>query len=388
MIQAVSETSLASRTIRVLAVAALAGLLAALTLNRFGSGVEGQGARAQLNPLFSEYERVASGQGLDLEFARSVRWQSRAPEVDRHPIFASEPGSWDVIIFGDSTVAYGVIPQVVSQASGLRVATFAVPAMGITPGNAEIYTAVAQRYLAAGGRVLLMFSVWTQMKAVNEGVSGRLAVLDDSFFRALGREAEGRRLAYRAYAERRKGWDRALQSGLGLRLPSLPLYERWIEPQVNPEWHAAKRELREGALGERFAWDGWTATLYSAEPEEYSRYSNAPAAAPRAVLDEAVRERAATRARAALSLPGEKIYVIPWYANDEVYVAARTVYQAYYSEGASLLDLGLLHERDARHPSAGRAHFANESGLVASLLIGHWLKAQAGNLPGSPSTER
>ena len=66
MIQAVSETSLASRTIRVLAVAALAGLVGARAVNRFGSGEESQGARALLNPLFSEFERVASGQGLDL----------------------------------------------------------------------------------------------------------------------------------------------------------------------------------------------------------------------------------------------------------------------------------------------------------------------------------
>jgi hypothetical protein len=386
MIETVSETSSASRTIRVLAVAALVGLLAALTLNRFDSGDEDQGAPALPNPLFSEFQRVASGQDLDLEFARAVRWQDRTPEADRHPIFESEAGSWDVIIFGDSIVSYGVIPQVVSQASGLRVATFAVPATGITPGNAEVYAAIAERYLSPGGRVLLMFSVWTQMKVVNEGVNGRLAALDDSFFRALDRGGEGQRLAYRAYVERRRGWDQALRSGLGLQLPSLPLYERWIEPEINPEWHAAKRALREGALGERFAWDGWTATLYSREPEEFSRYSRAPAADPHSVLDEVVRSRAATRARAALSLPGEKIYVIPWYASDDVYVAARTLYQAFYSDGTTLLDLGLLHETDARHPSAGRAHFTNESGLVASLRIGRWLKANAGKAIGRPSS--
>jgi alginate O-acetyltransferase complex protein AlgI len=89
---------------------------------------------------------IASG-----HFARKVVSQRRGPVLD-HPLFGLPEHSVDVLIFGDSTAAWGISPRVIERVSRLRVAMFADEGMPLSAAECAFYRAAIDRYLAPDGR--------------------------------------------------------------------------------------------------------------------------------------------------------------------------------------------------------------------------------------------
>lgn len=71
-----------------------------------------------INPMWDEFLRIGKIYSLDLSFTKYV-WEQRGPkDYLIHEIFKDKPKSVDVLIFGDSSMAWGVIPEVIEQITG------------------------------------------------------------------------------------------------------------------------------------------------------------------------------------------------------------------------------------------------------------------------------
>jgi hypothetical protein len=360
-------------TLWTLCLAALVGALVTVGLGPLEDPEAAIQQRRFTNPLYDRFQEIAEREGIDVSFTRRVTRDPGQRDVRNHPLFRSAPGSWDVIILGDSTVAWGLIPQVISERSGLRVASFGFAGNVLNRKGTWLYRRIIERYLAPAGRVVLMFTSWTQVLSPEAQPHNGFEDLDQAGFDELTQRGRRRRWSYRDYRELRDELERGLASRLGLRLPSVGVYGSWVEPLANPAWSARKRESREKDVRIRFGWDQWTVTLSNPNIRRWSRFSNRPAVTIEVAAPEKQRRFAEINAEAACQLPGRKIYAIPWSETDKEYAAARAIYREYYSHAMELLDLGRLHERGERYPLE-QYHFANESGLIASLLIGDWLR--------------
>jgi hypothetical protein len=361
-----------------IAIAAASGLLAAKVLTPLAEPSAPTERDSLTNPVYSRFEEIGAREGIDVAFTRTAKVWKNYREQRRpihHPIFRSAPGSWDVIIFGDSTVAWGLIPKVISQRSGLRTAIFAHAASPLNQEAAYTLRRIIDRYLAPGGRAVFMFSALNQDRPPERRAYGELRGLSDEAFATLAEEKALWWWSYEGYTEWREDQEGRMVRRLGLALPSVDLYRGRVEPWLNPAWYERKQENEEKRDGGYFfAWDSWGATFYTPEPAWKSMYSGDPTQ----LMDKGFREKSRTALQvnsvAICDLPGRKLYGIPWYAIAPKYKSGRMIYENFYQRCMGLLDMGMLHERGVRYPMKDVAHLANEAGLLASIAIGDWLR--------------
>ncbi|MCI6988235.1 MAG: hypothetical protein MR902_01515 [Campylobacter sp.] len=61
------------------------------------------------NPLWDEYTKIAKTLNLNLNFTKEV-WNERDPlDYTKHEIFKDEKSSVDILMFGDSSLARGIL---------------------------------------------------------------------------------------------------------------------------------------------------------------------------------------------------------------------------------------------------------------------------------------
>jgi len=111
-----------------------------------------------VNPIYSRLLAIGEREGFDVSFTREVVNQRNVSTID-HPMFSMPEHGVDVLIFGDSTAAWGITPQVIEAVSGLRVAMFAVEGMPLNEALCTtFFRALIDKYLAPDGRTLFYFS--------------------------------------------------------------------------------------------------------------------------------------------------------------------------------------------------------------------------------------
>jgi hypothetical protein len=327
------------------------------------------------NPLYPLLKAIGEREGFDASFARSVISQRRGPVLD-HPLFSLPEHSVDVLIFGDSTAAWGITPQVVASISHLRVAMFADPGMPLNVAQCAFYRAVIDKYLAPDGRTLFYFA---PKNITRDPGPMHLPQLLDASGNNLSRritqaEAPDGWWSFDGYRDWRSSELEQPLQALGVRLPRLTPYRSSLERLINPEWYAQKQEADAKHEKGFLRWDGWTATLSGTSRKVARRSTEKPRKIERYLPKGDRREFVARNAEALSKLPGQKLLVLPWSTAKVHYLRFRALYQQYFAADAGLIDMGKMLPREARYPMSDVLHMKNESGFEASVLLGKWLR--------------
>jgi hypothetical protein len=237
----------------------LVALLAFFTIGSEPATLQAAQGLKAVNPLYATFLAIGDREGIDVSFAREVVSERNGPTIE-HPLFSMPERSVDVLIFGDSTAAWGIIPQIVEGASGLRVAMFAEAGLPLNEAQCPFYRAVIERYLAPDGRVLFFFAP-KNLQHEPEVPFSRL-LTGDRLAQALARSDVNDEWSF----ERYWGWrNDALVEPLtasGMRLPHMAPYRSWLEQYVNPGWFAQKQDVEARQSQGFIRWDGWTAIMY------------------------------------------------------------------------------------------------------------------------------
>jgi hypothetical protein len=358
-------------TICTLLLSALISVLALLVAGGRPETFRGSSGNKSINPLYARLRAVGKREGFDVDFAREVVHERQGPRLD-HPLFSMPEHGVDVLLFGDSTAAWGITPQVIEAVSDLRVAMFAEPGMRLNEADSGFYQAIIEKYLAPNGRTLFCFAPKNIIREPD--VPSMQTLSKEKLARAIAAHEQLEWWSFDGYWSWRTKTLSEPLSAWGLSLPRVALYRTWLEPVFNPAWSTQKRDT-EARQGKGFIrWDGWTATINGPKGAPAVRSTQEPKKIERWWPKRVHRERAARNAEALKRLPGEKVMVVPLSTNKLHYVRLRALYKEYFADAAELIDLGKLMPKGVKYPMSDVLHMKDETGFEASVLIGKWLR--------------
>lgn len=331
------------------------------------------------NPLYAEFVAIAKQHNLDLSFTKNV-WFQRGPiDYKQNTIFAQKPNSIDILFLGDSSIAWGVIPQVLEQITGKKIAIYAYESNLLTQKTAKLFNKISSYYLKKDGIVIFSFDDWTQKQNLNDVRYSKKTFQEmlqwnkqDFAKYATSHEPSffQKYLSYDTYTTLYNKSSEYLKTNYHLELKSPSIYANYIEKYTNPTLYQAKA-INQQQEDTFIRWDMHTTTLYN---PQRNLQSIASSKHPKKPLKN---KNIAINAKAASQIYGStKIYMVPIYAKHSLYLSSRNIYQSYYKDlGFELCDLGQLHPKDHTFSMQEYSHMANTGGLQKSILIANYLKA-------------
>lgn len=329
------------------------------------------------NPLYSDFLTIAKNYNLDLNFTRHVRNQRFPINYKKHDIFYEKAKSIDILFFGDSTLAWGVIPSVIEQITGKKIAIYAYEGNFLNAKTAKLFDKIAKYYLKDNGIVVLSFDNWTQERSSDElGAlySGWHEMIEwgDKNFKAYNKSLEdnlyNRYLSFTAFNSIYNLISLKLKEN-GLYLKSPKIYEEYMEKYINPSWHSMKDQSNL-ANSKFLKWDNNSITLYDPEYSLKSLYSDIKADLN--YQDDNLK----FNSKEVLKIHGKnKFYMVPIFSELNSYATSRGIYELYYkNENVGLIDLGMIHPKDSQYIMQSKSHMGNTGGLMKSILIGKALR--------------
>lgn len=330
------------------------------------------------NPLYEEFTNIAKEHDLNLAFTKDVWIQRGEVDYKVSAIFDEKPNSVDILLLGDSSISWGLIPQVLEQITGKNVAMYAYESNLLTQKTAQLFDKITSYYLKEDGMVIFSFDNWTKRQHPNDVRFSKeeceeMLTWSDKDFAAHAKANEKSLyqtyLSLDAYKRLYNNTSEYLKSNYALGLSAPSLYANHIEKFINPSWHA-KKSINAHPDDIFIRWDIKTVTIYNPDRNATSIYSDAMPPYPMK------NKNIQTNAKAASKIHAHKrVYMVPLYAKESSYVTARNIYQSYYKElGFELCDLGLLHPKESGYSMQKCSHMANTGGLQKSILIAQWLK--------------
>ena len=359
------------------------------------------------NPIYARLVAAPAARGLDLSFLRAVSEDRLGPGPLGNPLFGAAPHSYDVILFGDSTLAWCTLPQVIGQRAGLKVGLFAYESGFQNRRMAPIYDAIARTYLKPGGLAVHSFAAWTQVAdpdlvRLYETDFARIAQviaaggLPGPLARGATQCTPGALSAAAIKAWRHRLHVRLFGATFNddTSLPALPARSSdKAPPAVAPSGGLLDIE----AMHPRFLRSDASAVTVDADAALRSSGSQAPSlyrqlseVVPHPVSRANFETNAAAWRALATDAPYRAVFMIPVYAAAELrsYLWQGAIYRLVYADRFCLLDLGALHPANTTLPVDKEGHVVNEGGLVKSALIGAALAAGKIECPAAATGRR
>ena len=344
------------------------------------------------NPLYDKFVKIADYNNLNLSFTKEA-WVQRGPNNYKiNTIFEEKAKSIDILFFGDSSIAWGMIPKVIEQMTGKKVAVYAYESNVLTVKTSKLFNKVSQYYLKDNGLVIFSFDNWTQDKEPNNVIISKkqcdeiISWKDDDFKKyAKKQERKQERksikpikkqekfyhkyLSFNAFQSLYKQKSEYLKSEYGLFLKSPSFYEEYLEVVINPKLYKNKNKNKNKKT-KFIRWDLDSITQYNPNFTYKSIYSKVMPTEP------IVNKNIELNARAASKIYGKnKIYMVPLYYKEKKYVKSRNNYYSYYKQlGFGLSDLGAFQPKKHAYTMQSGCHMGNTGGLMKSILIGKWLQ--------------
>ena len=306
------------------------------------------------NPMYQEFTDIAKKNHLDLSFAETV-WAQKGQEpyvwgpnsYKINTLFNEKPKSIDILFIGDCTIAWGMIPKVIGQMTGRRVAMYGYASNVLTVKTAELFRRITDYYLKENGVVVFSFSNWALQK--------------DSYFIGTSQKEyneivnwTGKEFEKFAQKDKKSSYEKA--------------FLEYAKPVTDSEVQR-KKSAKENRGIEYLRWDMDSITEYN------------PAFSLKSVHSE-VMPQVLTRYQdlqnnadaASKIFPGDKIFMIPLYSADQHYLTSRTIYYSYYQKlGFKIADMGMFMPPKDAYTMENHRHMGNTGGLMMSILIGKWL---------------
>ena len=344
------------------------------------------------NPFYDEFRKTGARYGLDMGFTKNAGCMTGTQlDLEKMPLLAKGPKSCDILLVGDSSMAWGLIPEVVEQMTGLVMGTFTSEALILNITTASMIRNLASYYLKDDGLLILSFGGWTQEQDANSMVLVysswiySAAGLNEEGFKKFIEEWRSSRLGSRramlqqiAFSEYRK-YIAEVKQTLGknyyLSLLQLPLYSEYIEPVVNPGWYKHKKAMKE-MIRCFLRWNNRSIVMYMpghdrkymskhSESRPDPKFRNKDIEAVSKILN---------------AIPCRKAYQIHINFADAKYAKLRSIYNTYYRESCGLIDLGMEHPKDESYEVDEKEHTVNTGGFYQSVLIGKALKRDFASL--------
>jgi hypothetical protein len=335
------------------------------------------------NPFYDEFQRVGKQYGLNMEFTKNAGCMpgSQLP-LDRQSLLSKGPKSCDVLLVGDSSMAWGLIPEVVEQMTGLVMGTFTTEALILNVTTAKMIQNLATYYLKDDGLLILSFGGWTQEQNANSMVLAypdfiyNVAGLGKSDFKKFieqwrasqlgGNKSMVQRVIFSEY-RKSIGTVKNKLAKMHFSLLQLPLYAEYIEPVVNPKWYKHKKEMKE-MIKCYLRWNNRSIVMYAPGLGKKTKHSDTP-------YDPKYRNKDVETVSAILNkIPCRKAYQIHITFEDPEYVKLRSIYNVYYRNQCGLIDLGVEHPVNEAYELDEKGHTINSGGFYQSILIGKALK--------------
>ena len=330
------------------------------------------------NPLYRKFVSLGNKNGLDLSFTKIV-WVQRGPNNYKiNTIFEEKEKSIDILFLGDSSIAWGLIPKVIEQMTGKKVAVYAYESNVLTEKTSKLFNKISEYYLKDNGLVIFSFDNWTLTKdpsfvKISKKQCDEIISWQEKDFIAYATQNEKsfyqKYLSYSAFQSLYNEKSEYLKTKYGLHLKSPSFYEEYIEPIINPVLHVTK-SVNKNEKTKFMRWDMDSITEYNLEFKSKSLYSEIMPKRPM------VNKNVEINAKAASNIYGKnKIYMVPLFNNNNSYKTSRNIYYTYYKKlGFKLSDLGLFQPKKDGYTMQAKSHMGNEGGLMKSILIGKWLK--------------
>ena len=330
------------------------------------------------NPLYKEFVEIANKNNLDLSFTKTA-WIQRGPNNYKiNTIFEKKKKSIDILFFGDSSIAWGLIPKVIEQMTGKTVAIYAYESNVLTVKTSKLFNKISQYYLKDDGIVIFSFDNWTKDKAPNHVIISKkqcdeIIAWQSKDFEKYAKQNEinlyDKYFSFTAFESLYNQKSEYLKSRYGLYLKSPSFYEDYIEPIINPLLHASKF-VNKNDKTKYIRWDMDSITLYNTDFKTLAIHSEVMPDKPLSNQNIQLNAEAA-----ATIFEGIKIYMVPLYHDNNRYKISRNMYYSYYKNlDFQLSDLGLFTQKEEKYIMQGGSHMGNTGGLMKSILIGKWLK--------------
>jgi hypothetical protein len=352
------------------------------------------------NPFHDEFRKVGAVYGLNMEFTRKAGCMVGSQlELEKLPLLVKGPRSCDILLVGDSSMAWGLIPEVVEQMTGLVMGTFTSEALILNVTTAKMIRNIASYYLKDDGLLILSFGGWTQEQDANSMVLVysnwiySAAGLDEKGFKKFIEEWRSYQLGSRrsilqqiAFSEYRKiiaEMKKSLGKNCNLNLLQLPLYAEYIEPLVNPSWYRHKKEMK-AMIRCYLRWNNRSVVMYMPGKghEKKSKHSDSKPDPEYRNKDIAAVSEILNR------IPCRKAYQIHINFDDAKYAKLRSIYNAYYRGSFGLIDLGIEHPKNESYEVDEKEHTVNTGSFYQSILIGKALKRDYASLGRKKETTR
>ena len=338
------------------------------------------------NPFYDEFRSAGSRYGLNVEFARHASCvKGTQLKLEEIPLLGYGPKSCDILLVGDSSMAWGIVPEVIEQMTGLKVGVFTSEALILNVTIARFIDNLASYYLKDDGLLILSFGGWTQEQDAHSIVLVyvdwiyNVARMNNAEFAAYmekwkkerigGTGSDGllRMLSFPTYRKSVKELKNSLEKNYGLSLFQLPLYNDYIEPYINPKWHNQKMEMK-SKVRCYLRWNNRSIAMYSSDQGKHSIHSEA-------LPDPAYKNKDIAIVSAMLKkIPCRKAYQIHINYDDSKYARLRSIYASYYRDSFGLIDLGIEHPKNESYEVDEKEHTINTGGFYQSVLIGKFLK--------------
>lgn len=326
------------------------------------------------NPFWSEYEKASKDFGLDLSFAKDLV-QKRYADYRQNPLFADEPKSVDVLIFGDSTVAWGIIPEVLAQISSKKVRLFAYEGFGLTLESIKILKDLANYYLKDDGILIFSYNhgaiglnikpnIISLNEATKEQIMQAKAFFDNIKNGGIIKRAELKQKDNDSLEEKLK------KLGFGLHSPDL--YTKYIEPDVNKQWHTNKFEKFQTILsmqnGASMILYGTKITLMHPSPKNFTklRLENSGIDTSNFNIN--------SKALNAFS-KYKRFFALGPYFGDAIYSFEYEVYKRYFKpKGFGLMNVDKYMQDNLGLQTNFPYHTINTGSLYKSIIYAMWIK--------------
>ena len=355
--------------------------ITALLISLIASGLMGRvmkestllddGTGSAPNPIKTELDTFANQHQLDLSSFDSIRY-GRFYQPEDLLSLSTKPKSLDVLIFGDSSVMMGLIPEVVKQSTGLNIGYFHYPALTVNESLFNLIEYTTAHLLKEQGVVIFMFNrnfwskgFYTQQEnqtleeiVQNPQLHFTLDTTDCLFCPQT----------QLAYTEAINSSSRSIPFIGSLEPLSVPFYNLFLEQHISPK--AYKRRLKNKKQdGEHahFLIEPNTVFIYKKNAVEISKRQQPESLGP-------LKSNHLTKiAEAMTRIKHPVVVALPLTTEDSMFVFFQQLQQQYFSKHL-LMDMNALLPPDWIVDAKNRTHLANLGAFQQSLLMAKWLK--------------
>ncbi len=193
------------------------------------------------NPLNKEFLKWGKSVGVDVSFCEKLTpgWEYLPSEIN---LLRPKKDVYDVIIFGDSSVSYGVSPSVLKQVSNKKIGFFSYPALGVSDKLIDFIRRVSKEKLSEKGVVIMMFDPDFWLKGYNQPQNS--SALEKIISEHTFKTCLFCKSSFLQYEKAKQTFFNQNKVSEYFSLPKLDFYEPYIEPIVAPKTNKQKLNRR------------------------------------------------------------------------------------------------------------------------------------------------